>query len=109
MNKKGINHKGTQDDHSFRNVYKIELGGLLGNNYDELDEDNLTFSIKGFLLKIFVFIITATLCFFLFKEKMWSTDTRTAVVYSLGFLGSTLAICFIANSIIDGFIHKKRK
>ena len=74
MNKHDVNRKGTKDDHSFRNIYKIEISGLQGNNYDELDDNNLRVSIKSILLKVVVFLLVGVTTFFIFKEDMWSTE-----------------------------------
>lgn len=111
MNKNDINRKGNQNDHSFRNIYKFEISGLLGNNYDELSEDNLNskVSLKGFLLKLINLIIFGIIFFFFLKKGMWSTDTRTAVINSLLFIGATLIVSLIGNIIIDSILHNKKK
>ena len=78
MNKHDVNRKGTKDDHSFRNVYKIEISGLQGNNYDELDDNNLKVSVKSILLKVVIFLLVGLITFFIFKELV------------VGYLGTVL-------------------
>ncbi|MGH2016036.1 hypothetical protein [Aerococcus urinaeequi] len=68
MNKHDVNRKGTKDDHSFRNVYKIEISGLHGNNYDELDDNNLKISIKSILLKVVVSLIVGVILSLFLKK-----------------------------------------
>lgn len=109
MNKRDVNRKGTEDDHSFRNVYKIELSGLLGNNYDELDDNNLKVNIKGILLKVVVFLIVGIIAFFIFQEGMWATDTRSASLSTLAFIGSTLVVGYLATVLVDLLFGRKRK
>lgn len=109
MNKRDVNRKGTEDDHSFRNVYKIELSGLLGNNYDELDDNNLKVNIKSILLKVVVFLIVGVITFFIFQEGMWATDTRSASLSTLAFIGSTLVVGYLATVLVDLLFGRKRK
>lgn len=107
MNKRDVNRKGTKEDHSFRNVYKIELSGLLGNNYDELDDNNLKVNIKAILLKIVAFLIVGIMTFFVFQEDMWSTDTRTASLASIAFIGTTLIVGYIVSILIELLFGRK--
>lgn len=109
MNKRDVNRKGTEDDHSFRNVYKIELSGLLGNNYDELDDNNLKVNVKSMLVKIVVFLIVGIIAFFIFQEGMWASDTRSATLSSLAFIGSTLIVGYLATILVDLLFGRKRK
>ncbi|MEY8370903.1 hypothetical protein AAK938_05055 [Aerococcaceae bacterium 50-4] len=109
MNKRDVNRKGTQDDRSFRNIYKIELSGLLGNNYDELDDNNLKISIKSIPIKILVTLIVAIISFFIFRDGMWSSDMETASLSSLAFIGSTIIVSYIVSILIDLLLGRKRK
>jgi len=111
MNKHDVNRKGTKDDHSFRNVYKIEISGLQGNNYDELDDNNLRVSIKSILLKVVVFLLVGVITFFIFKEDMWSTDTKMASLASIYFILTTLVVGYLGTILVDLLFgrNKKRK
>lgn len=108
MNKNDLNRKGNQDDHSFRNIYKFEISGLLGNNYDELDDNNLKFNFKSFILKVLAFIIVGTISFYTLKEGMWSTDTRTSTINTLIFFGVTLIVGYIVGVIADFLLLKEK-
>lgn len=109
MNKRDVNRKGTKDDHSFRHIYKIELSGLLGNNYDELDDNNLKVNIKSILFKIVAFLIVGVIAFFIFQEGMWATDTRSASLSTLAFIGSTLVVGYLATLLVELSFGRKRK
>lgn len=109
MNKHDVNRKGTKDDHSFRNVYKIEISGLQGNNYDELDDNNLKVSVKSILLKVVVFLLVGVITFFIFKEDMWSTDTKAASLTSIYFIVTTLVVSYLGTILVDLLVGRKKK
>ena len=109
MNKHDVNRKGTRDDHSFRNIYKIEISGLQGNNYDELDDNNLRVSIKSILLKVVVFLLVGVTTFFIFKEDMWSTDTEAASLASIYFIVTTLVVGYLGTVLVDLLFSRRKK
>lgn len=109
MNKHDVNRKGTKDDHSFRNVYKIEISGLQGNNYDELDDNNLKVSVKSILLKVVVFLLVGVITFFIFKEDMWSTDTKAASLASIYFIVTALVVGYLGTVLVDLLFGRKKK
>lgn len=109
MNKHDVNRKGTEDNHSFRNVYKIEISGLHGNNYDELDDNNLKISIKSILLKVVVSLLVGVITFFIFKEDMWYIDTKTASLASIYFIVTTLVVSYLGTILVDLLFGRKKK
>lgn len=109
MNKYDVNRKGTKEDHSFRNVYKIEISGLQGNNYDELDDNNLKVSVKSVLLKVVVFLLVGVISFFIFKEDMWSTDTKVASLASIYFIMTTLVVGYLGTVLVDLLFGRAKK
>lgn len=64
-------------------------------------------NIKAILLKIVAFLIVGIMTFFVFQEDMWSTDTRTASLASIAFIGTTLIGGYIVSILIELLFGRK--